>query len=162
MTREDLGLIRDMADRQLNLRLTRVIDEIRSAMRAYRLVDDEREGHPHFSPQEREILGLLISDSPFENWPGWVSVKALESFVCSLIPSTKDRDLLADTVFVPSGSVKVKVNLEWASAEGYVDRTLGFGRVFFLSVDRRDTNSELTQAQWKALKDAMLAEEAKS
>lgn len=162
MTREDLGLIRDMADRQLNARLKRVIDEIRSAMRAYQLVDDERGEHPHFSPQEREILSLLISDSPFENWPGWVSTKALESFVCSLAPSMRERDFSIGTVFVPPGAVKVKVNFEWASAEGFVDRTLGFGRVFLLSVDRKDANSELTGGQWAALKNAMLAEEAKS
>ena len=79
MTREDLGLIRDMADRQLNLRLTRVIDEIRSAMRAYRLVDDEREGHPLLTARAGNFRLAHFGLAVWRIGPRWVSVKALES-----------------------------------------------------------------------------------
>lgn len=164
MTREDLGALRSLADSFLNHCLTKAIGDIRSSLRACGVFDDEPTDHPLFSEREREILRLLISDDPFGSWPGWVSTKALEYFVCFTSSTVKGlhepSQFPVVSVFVPPGSVNVKVDLGWVEVNGYVDRNVVPARAFVVEWERRDGgrhDEPWTEEQWLTVKNAIEA-----
>ncbi len=137
MTRKDLGILRDEADKLLNARLRQAAEDIRAALdRCGILTDSPSSKHPLFTDQEREILGLLISDDPTQ-LPGWAWEAALENLVLTLTGKIRADAIPVRypilSVAAPPESVKVEIDLGWVSAKGFVDTSLGFPRAFVVS-----------------------------